>query len=184
MINLVLYYLTAGSVILYYGTGFNRIITLKKNPISFLISFLKALIITISTSVLNYFICSLILIPLRILDIFPFVTALFFVIISFSLHSVIKTGSFDLGEDYVVPFMIVLISLNEGFSLLSVILISTASTLSFYLLLLLIFSIRRRFRLYQSEKGFKPYFIMLISLAVIFTALYCANASWLMLDLK
>jgi Na+-translocating ferredoxin:NAD+ oxidoreductase RnfA subunit len=183
MINLFLYYLFSSSIVLYYGTGINRIITLKKNKTAFIMSILKALLITVSSSVISYLINIFVLIPLGILSIFPFITALFFISISFCLHSLLKTGSFDLGEDYVLPFMVVLMSLNEGFSLVSVILINFSGVLSFYLLLLLVFALRRRFSLYQNEKGFKPYFVMLISISVIFIALYCTNVSWLTLDL-
>lgn len=184
MLSLVLYYILSSSIILYYGVGVNRIITLKKKTSAYILSLLKALIITCSTSSVCYLLNYFLLIPLQINEIFPFFTALVFVLISFGLHSLIKTGSFDLAEDYVVPFMIILISLNEGGTILTCLFINISSVFSFYLLLLILISTRRRFNLYQSEKGFKPYYIMLITICILFIAVYSINASWLMLDLN
>ena len=79
--------------------------------------------------------------------------------------------------------MIVLMSLTEGFSFLSTILICVSGVLSFYLLILFVFALRTRFKIYQKDAGEKPFFMLLLGTAVLFIAIYGFNASWLNLGL-
>ena len=48
----ILYYILSCSVILYYGFGINRLLTIKKDYKTYIKSFVKALLITASTTAL------------------------------------------------------------------------------------------------------------------------------------
>ena len=90
----------------------------------------------------------------------------------------------DITEDYAVPFIIILISLNEGAGIVSSLVISLSCIFSFYLLGVIIFALRRRFRLFGQEQGFKSITYLLISIAIIFIALFSWNASWFTIGLN
>ena len=49
----ILYYILSCSVILYYGFGINRLLTIKKDYKTYIKSLVKALLITASTTALS-----------------------------------------------------------------------------------------------------------------------------------
>lgn len=179
MLSMVFYYVFSASVIFYYGVGLNRILTLKKTPRTFALSFCKAAAVTLCITSIGFLLENAVFIPLGIIDAAPFIVAA-----SFSVHAFVRTGPFDLVEDYVVPFMIVLVSMTEGGTYIAALAIDLCSVVSFYLLLLIVFSLRRRFRLYQADEGFRPVLVIIMSLCAAFIAFYGANASWLDLGLN
>lgn len=184
MINSVFYYIFACSIILYYGVGMNRLLILKKDYVSFFKSILKAYLITGCTVSISYFAIRFALAPLSLTELYPYISAFSFLLISIPLHMFIRTGTADLAEDYAVPFLTILISLNEGESFFSALIISASCITAFYLFLLIIFAFRRRFKLYTTEEGLKPYALLLISIAVVIIALFCWNVSWLSIGIN
>ena len=76
MFNSIFYYLFGCSVIFYYGIGLNRLLTLKKTYSSFLFNIIKSLIITLVPVTLSYIIMHFVLIPFKMVELFPFVTIL------------------------------------------------------------------------------------------------------------
>ena len=184
MLEIIFFYLFSGSIILNYGVGLKQVLTFKKNPKCFFKDFFKTLFIAVFTTCLTYVLNELIFVRLGIIELYPFFMTVFFVAFSFGLHTLVKTKGFDLTENYIVPFMIVLMSLTEGFSFVSTILICLSGVFSFYIFILLAFSLRNRFKIYGKDAGERPFFMLLISMAVIFFAVYGFNASWLTLGLN
>ncbi|MBQ5998357.1 MAG: hypothetical protein IJL70_02670 [Treponema sp.] len=180
MFNSIFYYLFGCSVIFYYGIGLNRLLTLKKTYSSFLFNIIKSLIITLVPVTLSYFVMHFVLIPLKMVELFPFVTILILISVAIPVHMMIRTGTPDLTEDYALPFLSVILSLNEQTSLINGLVICICCISAFYLFLILIFAFRRRYRLYTSEDGFKPYTLLLISIAVVIIAFFGVNNSWLL----
>lgn len=184
MLKIIFFYLFSGSLVLFYGLGLDQELTLKKNVLSWLKNILKTLLLTVSTTSLTYFFNKFVLLSLGVEEILPFIMALFFAGITFGLKLIFKSNYFSLSEEFIIPFLIILVSLSEGFSFLSTILVCVCCVLSFYLFMILVFSIRKRFSLYQKDSGLKPFYILLLSLAAVFVAIYGFNSSWLMLGLK
>ncbi|MCI5541000.1 hypothetical protein SAMN02745152_00312 [Treponema berlinense] len=183
MLEIIFFYLFFGSIALYYGVGLKKILTIRKTPLCYLKDVLKSLFITVSVSSATFLLEEYVFARLGISEIYPFFMTIFFAAISYGIHRLIKTRVFDFTEDYIVPFMIVLMSLTEGFSFLSTILICVSGVLSFYLLILFVFALRTRFKIYQKDAGEKPFFMLLLGTAVLFIAIYGFNASWLNLGL-
>lgn len=184
MLKIIFFYLFSGSLVLFYGIGLDKELTLKKNVFCWLKSVLTTLLITLSTTSLTYFLSKFVFLRLGVEEITPFIAVLFFAGISFGLKIIFKSNYFNLSEEFIIPFLIILVSLSEGFSFLSTILICACCVFSFYLFMILVFSIRKRFSLYQKDAGLKPFYILLLSLAAVFVAIYGFNSSWLMLGLK
>ncbi len=179
MLSTIIYYLISCSLILYYGVGINRLLTLRKDFKTFIKSICKSLIITVVTSTFTFFSIKIALAPLGLIELFPLVSVLFFAGISYFIHSVIKTTPMDLTEDYAVPYLISMISILESHGILTILLISISGVAGFYITGLLLASFRYRFCLYEKNQGFKPLSILLIGLALLFIGLYSWNASWL-----
>lgn len=184
MLRIIFFYLFSGSLVLFYGVGLNEELKLKKNVFSWFKSIFETLLITLSTVSLTYFLSKFCLLRLGVEELAPFLAVLFFAGICFGLKKIIKSNYFNLSEKFIIPFLIVLVSLSEGFSFLSTVLICACCVFSFYLFMILVFSIRKRFSLYQKDTGLKPFYILLLSLAAVFVAIYGFNSSWLMLGLK
>ncbi len=184
MLKIIFYYLIFSSVVLYYGVGLDKILTAKKDASCWLKSLFKSLVTTAATTALTFCLDNFVFSRLGISEIYPYFMALFFITVSYGLHRLIKTSFFDIAEDYMIPFTIVLISIKEGFTFFSTLLICVCGVFSFYIFMLLAFSIRNRFSFYQKDSGVKSFYILVMSLAVIFIALYGFNASWLALGLN
>ncbi len=77
-LNSFLYYTIFSSVVLIYGIGLNRIAEFGISKTNGLIVFLKEIIGILLTSILSWLIISEILIPLKILEVFPVISFLIF----------------------------------------------------------------------------------------------------------
>lgn len=179
MTRLIIYYIFSSSLIFYYGIGINRLLTLKKDYKTYFLSLLKTLCLTLLTTFLTFCLNVFVLKSLSLDVLLPLFMGLIFILLSYLFNLLIKIGPFDLGEDYVLPFMITLLSLTEGFSFATALIISATSTVSFYLLMLFIFALKRRFALYQKESELKSFNVLLFSIAVLLIIFYSSDASWL-----
>lgn len=184
MVSSILYYLFSATAILYYGIGVNRLLTFKMDFSSFAKSLFKVLILTVFNILIDYVFIKFVLIPLNILEFFSVVAVGFFTLICFLIHFFLKQLAFDFNDDFVVPFLIVFLSLIEGFSLVSCLVINLSLLVSFYGFLFLVYSLKLRFFSYDREEGVKPFALILISLSIVFIAFYSWNVSWINLALK
>lgn len=179
MINLMLYYILSSSVVFFYGVGLNRLLIIKKDSHSFFISILRTFLVTNCVVIVSYAMSKFVLIPLNLSELFTFFVIFIFIGFSILFNLLLKIEPSDLTEDFVVPLLSIFISLNEGLSLFSCILITVSCIISFYTFLIMIFSYQKRFNLYSKSEGLKPFCLLLISFAIVIIALCSWNVSWL-----
>ncbi|WP_149554186.1 hypothetical protein [Treponema pectinovorum] len=184
MTKLIFYYIFASSLIFYYGVGINRLLSLKRGVKTYLLSLSKTLFLTVLTTSFSYLLNFFVLKRLSAEVLMPLFMCIIFVALSFLFNFLIKAESFELGEDYVLPFMIVLMSLTESFSFVSALFISLASTASFYLLVLFVFALKKRFDLYKNGNELKSFNVLIFSIAVLLIIFYCSDVSFLNFILK
>jgi len=179
MLSTILFYLFSCSSILVYGIGVNRLLSLDDRLSSIIISFIKAVVIGIGTSVLTFVMTDIFLLPLDLAELYPFVAVLLFTLISFIVEIFISIGIKNSASEFAVPLLSILLGVNEGTNIFEVMVITVFSIGIFYILYAVIFCLRGRISVHTPDAGLKNYSILILSLGVIIIALYGWNASWL-----
>ncbi len=179
MIFTFFYYLLFASSVLLYGIGLNRS-TLVTHIVPLFGLILKNIFSVVATSVLTYLFIEYLLLPLNLVELYPLVAFLIFSIIAIFFETVVRITSAKVTSEFCLSFLIVILSLNEGFSILDVILINITCFLSFILLLPFLKVIKKHNSLVgniQPHVNYKT--LLLISIAVLIMALAVFNVSWL-----
>lgn len=179
MIFTFLYYLLFSSAVLYYGIGLNRSTLVTHIP-QILPIILKNLLTVIIASVLTFLFNEYILIPLNLIEIFPLIALLIFATLSIFFESIIRITSGKVTSEFCISYLVLILSLNEGLSLIDVILINVSCFLSFVLILPFLKVIKRQNSLVGNisiHANLKA--LLLISIAVLIMALSVFNVSWL-----
>lgn len=179
VLSAVFYYIFFGSVILYYGIGVNRLLAYQSDSKGVLISFAKVLLAVLLNVSVDYVFVKYALVPLKMTVLYPvFAIALFSVTIVF-VRRLFDSGVFEISQEFLVPFLVIILSLSECTGFLSAVVIASSCVFAFYVFLYLVSSLKLRFHSYDREEGLKPFSLILISLSVVFIAFYAWNCSWL-----
>ncbi|WP_191014167.1 hypothetical protein [Treponema zioleckii] len=178
MLHTILYYILASSAVLFYGIGIHRIASIKGNDSEIVLSAVKALSTTASTTSLSYLLVDWLLIPAQLTELFPLVTILVFLVISLIIEIFLGVGLQKSPLEFSVPFLSTLLGMGEGISLAHAVVISCSCILSFYLLIIIFHSVKERVSFYAPKTGLKSYSVILLSLAVVILAVCGWNTSW------
>ena len=181
MISSVLYYILYSSVFLVYGLGLSRLITLHESIGSLFLTCVKTLITAACTVSLAYLIIRYLLVPVGLSELYPFIIVIVYVCISIIIEVFASIGIADSVTELAVPLISIILAVNEQPTLARILIVVTACISAFYLLELVIYSLRMRFEIFASRAGIGIYTLLLVSLAVIVIALCSWNISWLTL---
>ncbi len=181
MISSILYYILYSSVFLVYGMGLNRLITLHESFGSLMLTCAKTLISATCTVSLAYLIIRYILVPVQLAELYPFIVVSIYVCISIVIEVFASIGINDSISELTIPLVSIILAVNEAHGLTHILVVVSACIVSFYVLELMIYSVRLRAESYASRSGIGIYTVLLVSLAVIVIALCSWNISWLTL---
>lgn len=181
MINSVLYYILYSSVFLVYGLGLSRLITLHEKLGSLFLTCVKTLITAICTVSLAYLIIRYLLVPFNLTELYPFVVVIIYVCISIVIEVFASIGISDSVTELTIPLTSIILAVNEQSSLAKILIVVSSCIAAFYILELVIYSLRIRFESFAARAGIGVYTLLLVSLAVIVIALCSWNISWLTL---
>ena len=179
MTGLIVYYLASASAMLFYGIGMNRVLSLNENYSSLWISFFKGLMTAASTAAVGYLVSSWLLVPYGLTELYPFFTVIIFIIFMMFVEIFIGVGLKAANGEFVIPFLSVLLGMNEGFSIGSAVVITCCCVTSFYIMQIIFYSVGERVKFYEAERSLNLFCVLLISLAAIILALCGWNSSWL-----
>lgn len=173
-----LYYVCFASSALIYGIGLNRVADLDYYSDKKLIYFGK-IVISIFLSTL---ICSLItnyfLVPLNIQEIYPIVCLIFFVLINSIVEGIVRLTTGVSTTEFVISFIVVLLSVSESTSALNAILISGSCLLSLGLLIPIIIAFKKR--IHNDESKLETYLCrFFILIAIIILIISSFDIMWL-----
>lgn len=179
IIDSIIYYLFCASGVLIYGIGVKKMIISSKQWSSHWLIFLQSLIICIVTIVGTWFSCTLILNSLNLIELFPLISMIIFLLVSEIITSIFSKGKELSILDSIIIFPAIIIAVSESYSLLNSICIGICCCSSYYLLIPIIYAIRERINISHPLKEFKTGTLLFISIAVIICALFATNISWL-----
>lgn len=119
------------------------------------------------------------LIPLRLVEFYPLIALIIFLIISTILETVVRITTGKITSEFIFSYLLILLALNESLNLTEVIIISIGGFISFALLVPVIYSIKKRVSIIgnQQPHGNKKSMV-LISIAIIVMILAVGNVSW------
>ena len=136
-------------------------------------------IIVPSTAVFSWIFVAKVLVPLGLETLYPFIAVLLFIAVSVFFEALIRITAGQSAAEYSISFLCVLIATHESCTLLEVLLISLSCVTSYYLILPLIFSLRRHLKFFCIVKDSYSDGLVYISIAVIILAMSAWNISWL-----
>lgn len=172
-------YLFISSAILIYGIGLKSLVVLSEKPKHVCIFFAKNILTTVLSIVIMWPITIYYLVPFGLYDIFPFFCVLIVILISTPLQKLFqKFFNIDVSE-FAITFCVTLLAINEAISLPNALLIATVSLLTFYILLPLLFTIRKRIAYSNPYPILKKGAFVFLIITVILIALLSINISWL-----
>ena len=144
MINTIFYYVFFSSVVLVYGIGIQRSVTLSKKKHDLLLKAVKMLICVSSTSALSYMLVYWLLVPLNLAELYPFVVILFFLAISVFIEAIIRITAKISAVESGVAIIFIFIALTESTSFSECVFISVMAVFSFFAIIPFIIAINRR----------------------------------------
>ena len=179
ILNSFVYYIFFGSAVLIYGIGFNRESVMCNYPKQVLFSAIKSYACVIITYLLTYCLNINFLIPLKIIEIFPFVALLIYITITVFFEILIQITTKRSSAEFAISFLTVILALNEGVALIDGILICLSVLTCFYSLIPILFALEKRMQASTSNNVFKQKSLIFLSMVIIMIAIYSFNISWL-----
>lgn len=179
MIFTFFYYTFICSAVLFYGIGLNRatLVTGVRDIAGLLV---KILLTVFSTSVLTWLFICYILNPLGLIELYPLIALLIFLVISIFFETIIRITSGKSLSEFSISYLIVILTLNESTSIFDVLLINACCVLSFVLVIPVLKVIKRKnsyignISIHANSRT-----LMLISIALLIMSMAVFNVSWL-----
>ncbi|MFA6936770.1 MAG: hypothetical protein WCQ67_00905 [Treponema sp.] len=179
MISIILYYLIFTSSVFIYGIGINKATLISESPKHIFLNIVKMVITVSSSSVLTYLLTEWLLVKVNLVELYPFLAVLIFSSLSVFVESVIRITAKTNTAEFAVSVLCVILSVNESSTILESLVISIACSLSFYLSVPFIFSIKKRIEISRPSDFFENSSLIFISIAVIIISFLAWNVSWL-----
>ena len=179
MLSTFFYYFIYTSVILVYGIGINKATILSEKPSEIFVEGLKMFLSVVSSAVLTYLITVSLLHRLGLMELYPFVSVLIYIIISIFIETFVRITANRNASNFGVPVLCIILAVGESSTLTECVLISCYSILSFYILVPVLFAIRKRIEISHPAKNMENSSLLYISLAIILIILVAWNVSWL-----
>lgn len=168
-----LYYTLFASAVIIYGIGINTVAEIgiyKMNQITY---FIKVLISIFTSSILCWIVVSRILVPLKLVEIYPLVAFLIFITINTFLEALIRITTGISSSEFIVSYLILLLSISESTSLIQTMIICVSCFFAFAILIPFCFTFKNRIQndgYAIDEKYYSLFFIFLGILILLMSA--------------
>lgn len=172
-VNTFFYYTVFASIVFIYGIGLNKVIETGISNFYSLLFYVKASVSIMTTSVISWLIIKYVLIPLELVELYPLLCFLVFVFINTFLEALVRITTGHSTTEFIISFLIILLSISESTSLMNTIIICLSSYVA--LLITVPFSITFKKRVcsngkFLDEKYFSLFFIFLGVLIILISA--------------
>ena len=175
----LIFYIFSASCVFVYGIGIKDLILYLDNSKNLVLYFLKTFFTTIFTVGFTWIFTTYVLSPIGISDIFPFflifICLTFSILFSFLCKLVFKEEI----NEYILSFFLSFLAINEGTRFLDAILIAVISSVAMYVLIPVIYSIKRRINSSSAHLDLKNGVLILVSIGLLLITLFVHNISWL-----
>lgn len=178
-IDTFLYYTVFSSVVLIYGIGVNRLTEIGTFEFNHITFYFKTLLSILSSIVLTWIITRFVLAPIGLIELYPLFALLIFICINSFIEALVRLTTGTSTTEFIVSFLIILLSLSESTSILDSFIICASCFASLLLLLPLIFSLKSRVFCNGKKQNerFYSYFFMFLALLIIIISVL--DIAWL-----
>lgn len=175
LMSTFLYYFFFASVILFMGIGTNKILDSKFEKLKSITYCSKIVISILISAILGWLITKGILIPLKITELMPLVCFLVYVCINDFLEALIRLTTGKSSAEFVISYLVILLSVSESVSIPNTIFISAGCLLAIVGIIPFIMAFRKRNSDTTSDAIFCRLFLYL---AILLIGLSCWDVAW------
>lgn len=169
LLSTFFYYVCFSSVILIYGIGINKTIELDLSKAKNFIYIAKIIFSIVLTSTLSWLITIGILVPLKIVEIYPLICFLVFVCVNVFLEALIRLTTGNSTSEFIFSYLVILISVGESTSILNTLIICFSCLVAFALIIPFVYSFKIRNNNTDLEKYFCKFFLYIALLIFAIT---------------
>ena len=167
------------SAVFVYGVGTLQAAELSLARKKIALSAIKSLCSVITAISLTYSFSQFLLIPLKIAELYPLAALLLFMAASVFFEIIFQLSSKKSSAEFSVSFLTVLLSVNEGESLLSAVAIATCCLASYYILIPFLFTFTNKLSSTKNTDTFRQKTSVFLCMVILMMALFALNLSWI-----
>ena len=179
MLSNAFYYIFFSSTLLVYGIGMDSITVIGDNPRHILLDFIKMLFIVTATSCLTYLTSSNFLFKINLMELYPFIATLFFIVISGMIESVVRITARSTSAEYSVPLLSIIIAVNESHSVAECVLNSCFCVIAYFICVPIVYSFKNSIERTFPSHDFHNLGLIIASIAILILVLYVGDVSWI-----
>lgn len=167
------------SIVLIYGVGINKIADFHSDSKQNIVLVTKMVISILLTSILSWVVTTTLLMPLKLIELYPVTSLLIFICINVFLEAIVRITTGRNTTEFIVSYLIVIISLSESTSLINTIIICMSCFLSFILLWPFITTFKNKLKSNGQRINETYYSILFFFLAILILIVSVFDISWL-----
>lgn len=174
-----LYYTVFSSVVLVYGIGLNRIAEFGISKRDDSIFIIKVVLSIFVSAIISWVIIQYILIPLKMIELYPLLAFLVFSSINVLLEAMVRIITNKSYSEFIVSFLIVLLSLTESTSLVNTLIICASGVISVTVIIPFCLAFKARFTANGNKINERYYSIFFIFVAILILMMSAWDIIWL-----
>lgn len=179
IINAILFYSLFCSAVFIYGIGSLQAAETSLARKKIALPWIKSLCCVFASISLTYSFDQLLLIPTGLAELYPLAALLLFAATSVFFEIIFQLTSKKSSSEFAVSFLTVLLSLNEGESLLEAIVIGACCLASYYLLIPFLFTFTNKLSSSKNTDSFGQKTSVFLCIVILMMALFALNISWI-----
>lgn len=167
LINTFLYYICFASAIMIYGIGANETVDFSLSKLKNVTYISKIIISIVLSSVISWFVTNGILVPLKMVELYPVVCFLIYICINTFMEALIRLTTGKSTSEFIFSYLVILLSICESTSLVNTVIISASCLISFILLIPFVFAFKKRNSGKDVEQYYSRYFLYIALLILV-----------------
>jgi hypothetical protein len=179
IINALLFYSLFCSAVFVYGVGSLQAAEASLARKKIALPWIKSTCCVLASISLAYSFSQLLLLPAGLAELFPLAALLLFAGTSVFFEIIFQLTTKKSSSEFAVPFLTVLLSLNEGESLLEALAIGACCLASYYLLLPFLFTFTNKLSSSKNTDSFGQKTSLFLCMVILMMALFALNISWI-----
>lgn len=179
IVNAILFYSLFCSAVFIYGIGSLQAAETSLARKKIALPWIKSLCCVFASISLTYSFDQLLLIPTGLAELYPLAALLLFAATSVFFEIIFQLTSKKSSSEFAVSFLTVLLSLNEGESLLEAIVIGACCLASYYLLIPFLFTFTNKLSSSKNTDAFRQKTSVFLCMVILMMALFALNISWI-----
>ncbi len=177
LLNTFFYYICFASVVLFYGIGTNKVLSVDFSKIKSITYCVKILLSIMLSSIISWFVTKGILVPLKITELFPLVAFLIYICINTFLEALIRLTTGKSAAEFIFSYLVIILSISESTSILNCMVVTISCICSFVTLLPFIIAFTKRNS--DTTNSDKIYCRMFLYMALLILTITVLDVMWI-----